>query len=107
MRNRELWRISGKVDGKNLPTHFDQWVHTDVCLCFVCPQSESGDNTVYSLQFTTRRTNCLSSDKKHWTDCDYLPEKKVTVQQVTHGGRSLIDHITVNDAPLISPVALT
>lgn len=36
-------------------------------------QSENGANSVYSLQFTTRRSDCVAGDNKHWTDCNYLP----------------------------------
>lgn len=54
--------------------------YTVMRVCFVCPQSENGNDTVYSLQFTGRKTDCLAENDKPWTDCDYLPENKVTVQ---------------------------
>ncbi|XP_062280776.1 kininogen-1 [Scomber scombrus] len=36
-------------------------------------KSDSGADSVYSLQFTTRRSDCPVSSSKPWTDCDYLP----------------------------------
>ncbi|KAK2835173.1 hypothetical protein Q5P01_015657 [Channa striata] len=36
-------------------------------------KSESQPHSVYSLQFTTRRTDCAAGSNKTWTDCDYLP----------------------------------
>ena len=36
-------------------------------------KSESGTGSVYSLQFTTRRSDCPAGSSKPWTDCDYLP----------------------------------
>ncbi|XP_053177758.1 kininogen-1 [Scomber japonicus] len=36
-------------------------------------KSDSGPDSVYSLQFTTRRSDCPVSSSKPWTDCDYLP----------------------------------
>ncbi|XP_029988223.1 kininogen-1-like [Sphaeramia orbicularis] len=36
-------------------------------------KSENGSDTLYSLQFTTRRSDCPAGDPKPWTDCDYLP----------------------------------
>ncbi|XP_069009142.1 kininogen-1 [Embiotoca jacksoni] len=36
-------------------------------------KSENGSDSVYSLQFTSRRSVCPAGSNKHWTDCDYLP----------------------------------
>ncbi|CAJ1061038.1 kininogen-1 isoform X2 [Xyrichtys novacula] len=36
-------------------------------------KSETGSDSVYSLEFTTRRSDCLAGSNKPWTDCDYLP----------------------------------
>ncbi|KAI9517625.1 hypothetical protein NQZ68_004847 [Dissostichus eleginoides] len=36
-------------------------------------KSENGSDSVYSLQFTTRRSDCLAGSNKPWTVCDYLP----------------------------------
>ncbi|CAG5863288.1 unnamed protein product [Menidia menidia] len=36
-------------------------------------KSENGSDSVYSLEFTSRRTDCLVGNSKPWTDCDYLP----------------------------------
>ncbi|XP_026179370.1 kininogen-1 [Mastacembelus armatus] len=35
-------------------------------------KSENGAGSVYSLQFTTRRSDCPFGSSKPWTDCDYL-----------------------------------
>ncbi len=35
-------------------------------------KSENGSDSVYSLQFTTRRSDCQAGSSKSWTDCDYL-----------------------------------
>ncbi|KAK5869553.1 hypothetical protein PBY51_024260 [Eleginops maclovinus] len=36
-------------------------------------KTENSSDSVYSLQFTTRRSDCLSGSNKPWTDCNYLP----------------------------------
>ncbi|XP_044217280.1 kininogen-1 isoform X2 [Thunnus albacares] len=36
-------------------------------------KSENSSGSVYSLKFTSRRSDCQVSSKKPWTDCDYLP----------------------------------
>ncbi|KAI3368511.1 hypothetical protein L3Q82_025522, partial [Scortum barcoo] len=36
-------------------------------------KSENGSDSVYSLQFTTRRSDCLAGSDTPWTDCNYLP----------------------------------
>uniref|UniRef100_G3NS23 Cystatin kininogen-type domain-containing protein n=1 Tax=Gasterosteus aculeatus aculeatus TaxID=481459 RepID=G3NS23_GASAC len=36
-------------------------------------KSENGSDSVYSLQFTSRRSNCPAESATPWTDCDYLP----------------------------------
>ncbi|KAM7011942.1 kininogen-1 [Tautogolabrus adspersus] len=36
-------------------------------------KSENGSDSVYSLEFTSRRSDCLAGSNKPWTDCDYLP----------------------------------
>ncbi|XP_008292881.1 kininogen-1 [Stegastes partitus] len=36
-------------------------------------KSENGSDSVYSLQFTSRRSNCAAGSSKPWTECDYLP----------------------------------
>lgn len=46
----------------------------------MCPQAESGADTVYSLKFNTRKSDCLAGSEKPWTDCDYHPENEVTVR---------------------------
>ncbi|XP_044056557.1 kininogen-1 isoform X2 [Siniperca chuatsi] len=34
-------------------------------------KSESGSDSVYSLQFTSRRSDCLAEGNTPWTDCNY------------------------------------
>ncbi|KAM9848853.1 kininogen-1 [Aulostomus maculatus] len=36
-------------------------------------KSENGSDTIYALQFTSRRSDCSVGGTKHWTDCNYLP----------------------------------
>ncbi|XP_037626094.1 kininogen-1 [Sebastes umbrosus] len=36
-------------------------------------KSENGSDSVYSLQFTSRRSDCPVGSSKPWTDCNYLP----------------------------------
>ncbi|KAM8875529.1 kininogen-1 isoform 2-T2 [Spinachia spinachia] len=36
-------------------------------------KSENGSDSVYSLQFTSRRSDCPAESVTPWTDCDYLP----------------------------------
>ncbi|XP_071342605.1 kininogen-1 [Trachinotus anak] len=36
-------------------------------------KSENGSDSVYSLQFTSRRSDCAAASSKPWTECDYLP----------------------------------
>ncbi|XP_059198047.1 kininogen-1 [Centropristis striata] len=36
-------------------------------------KSENGSDSVYSLQFTSRRSDCPAGSNKPWTDCEYLP----------------------------------
>ncbi|XP_047443259.1 kininogen-1 [Mugil cephalus] len=36
-------------------------------------KSVNGSDLVYSLQFTSRRSDCLAGSSKPWSDCDYLP----------------------------------
>lgn len=59
--------------------YFDLSVHTDGVFV-VCLQSESGTDVVYTLQFTSRRTDCPAGSNKPWKDCDYLPSPKVIVR---------------------------
>lgn len=33
---------------------------------------ENSTGSMYSLQFTSRRSNCPAGGSKHWTECDYL-----------------------------------
>lgn len=40
-------------------------------------QSENGADSVYSLQFTSRRSDCPAGSSKPWTDCDYLAVNRV------------------------------
>lgn len=42
-------------------------------------QSENGADSVYSLQFTSRRSDCTAGSSKPWTDCDYLAVDRVIV----------------------------
>ncbi|KAM6939190.1 kininogen-1 isoform 1-T2 [Lycodopsis pacificus] len=35
-------------------------------------KSENGSDSVYSLQFTSRRSDCPAGSNKPWTECDYL-----------------------------------
>ncbi|XP_034439487.1 kininogen-1 isoform X2 [Hippoglossus hippoglossus] len=35
-------------------------------------KSENDTGSMYSLQFTTRRSDCSAGSNKPWTDCDYL-----------------------------------
>ncbi|XP_070688387.1 kininogen-1 [Pempheris klunzingeri] len=39
-------------------------------------KSENGSDSVYSLQFTSRRSDCPVGSSKPWTDCDYQPGQK-------------------------------
>merc|ERR1712002_199200 len=36
-------------------------------------KSDNGSDSVYSLQFTSRRSDCPAGSDKPWTNCDYLP----------------------------------
>lgn len=36
-------------------------------------KTEDGSDSVYSLDFTSRRSQCPAGDTKPWTECDYLP----------------------------------
>ncbi|XP_023154645.2 kininogen-1 [Amphiprion ocellaris] len=36
-------------------------------------KSENGSDSVYSLQFTSRRSDCAAGSSKPWTECNYLP----------------------------------
>lgn len=36
-------------------------------------KSENGSDSVYSLQFTSRRSDCPAGSNTPWTECDYLP----------------------------------
>ncbi|XP_032381531.1 kininogen-1 isoform X2 [Etheostoma spectabile] len=36
-------------------------------------KSKNGSDSVYSLQFTSRRSDCPAGSSKLWTDCNYLP----------------------------------
>ncbi|XP_068449400.1 kininogen-1 [Clinocottus analis] len=36
-------------------------------------KSENGSDSVYSLQFTSRRSECPAGSNTPWTDCNYLP----------------------------------
>jgi len=36
-------------------------------------KSDNGSDSVYSLKFTSRRSDCPATSNKPWTDCDYLP----------------------------------
>ncbi|XP_038151016.1 kininogen-1 [Cyprinodon tularosa] len=36
-------------------------------------KTEDGSDSVYSLEFTSRRSECIVGDNKPWTECDYLP----------------------------------
>lgn len=56
--------------------YFDLLVHTDGVFVMRL-QSRSGADAVYSLQFTSRRSDCPAGSIKPWTDCDYLPTRKV------------------------------
>lgn len=56
--------------------YFDLLVHTDGVFVMRL-QSGSGADAVYSLQFTSRRSDCPAGSIKPWTDCDYLPTRKV------------------------------
>lgn len=56
--------------------YFDLLVHTDGVFVMRL-QSGSGADAVYSLQFTSRRSDCPAGSTKPWTDCDYLPTGKV------------------------------
>ncbi|XP_049911936.1 kininogen-1 [Epinephelus moara] len=37
-------------------------------------KSENGSDSVYSLQFTSRRSDCPAGSNIPWTDCGYLPQ---------------------------------
>ncbi|XP_003978264.2 kininogen-1 [Takifugu rubripes] len=51
----------------------------------------SGADAVYSLQFTSRRSDCPAGGIKPWTDCDYLPRRKSPVPC------SAIVHVTATE----------
>ncbi|XP_047230261.1 kininogen-1 [Girardinichthys multiradiatus] len=36
-------------------------------------KAENGSDSVYSLEFTSRRSECPAEGSKPWTDCNYLP----------------------------------
>lgn len=54
-------------------THWLLCVVVFVCVFCVSLQSENGADSVYSLSFTSRETDCLVRSNKPWTECDYLP----------------------------------
>lgn len=56
--------------------YFDLLVHTDGVFVMRL-QSDSGADAVYTLQFTSRESDCPAGSVKPWTDCDYLPSQKV------------------------------
>lgn len=76
-----LWDDYQEIQRKHAVT---LWllVHTDyiyLCVC-VCLQSENGSDSVYSLKFTTWKSECTADSSKPWTDCDYLQSgSKVTI----------------------------
>lgn len=39
-------------------------------------KSESGSDSIYSLQFTSRRSDCAAGSTKPWTECGYLPRAR-------------------------------
>ncbi|XP_023284564.1 kininogen-1-like isoform X2 [Seriola lalandi dorsalis] len=39
-------------------------------------KSENGSDSVYSLQFTSRRSDCPAGSNKPWRDCDYLSTRR-------------------------------
>ncbi|KAG8003213.1 putative phospholipid-transporting ATPase IF [Nibea albiflora] len=50
-------------------------------------KSENGSDSVYSLQFTTRRSDCQAGSSKSWTDCDYLtigPKEPISCNATVH-----------------------
>ncbi|XP_023194896.1 kininogen-1 [Xiphophorus maculatus] len=39
----------------------------------VAKKTEDGSDSMYYLEFTSRRSDCPAGGSKNWTDCDYLP----------------------------------
>ncbi|XP_031138162.1 kininogen-1 isoform X1 [Sander lucioperca] len=39
-------------------------------------KSKNGSDSVYSLQFTSRRSDCPAGSGKPWTECNYLPNRR-------------------------------
>ncbi|XP_054914411.1 kininogen-1 [Poeciliopsis prolifica] len=39
----------------------------------VAKKTEDGSDSLYYLEFTSRRSDCPAGGSKNWTDCDYLP----------------------------------
>ncbi|XP_071757785.1 kininogen-1 [Centroberyx gerrardi] len=37
-------------------------------------KSENGSDSVYSVQFSSRKSDCPAGGDKPWTECDYLPD---------------------------------
>lgn len=83
LKNKRI-QCSGTITKKfkeNMLWHFDFWctLITYICVC-VCLQSENGSDSVYSLKFTTWKSECTADSSKPWTDCDYLQSgSKVTI----------------------------
>ncbi|XP_051232190.1 kininogen-1 isoform X2 [Dicentrarchus labrax] len=46
-------------------------------------KSENGSDSVYSLQFTSRRSDCPAGSNKPWTDCNYLPMRIISYSPVS------------------------
>uniref|UniRef100_A0A1A8RY58 Kininogen 1 n=2 Tax=Nothobranchius rachovii TaxID=451742 RepID=A0A1A8RY58_9TELE len=39
-------------------------------------KSENGSDSVYSLEFTSRKSDCPADSSKPWTECDYHPQEE-------------------------------
>ncbi|XP_041862142.1 kininogen-1 [Melanotaenia boesemani] len=56
---------------------FNERLHTGYMLALSqivsARKSENGSDSLYSLEFSTRRSDCLAGSNKPWTDCEYLP----------------------------------
>ncbi|XP_029285976.1 kininogen-1 isoform X2 [Cottoperca gobio] len=59
---------------------FNERLHTGNKLALfqilTASKSENGSDSVYSLQFTARRSNCPASSNKPWNECDYVPNRR-------------------------------
>ncbi|XP_017275996.1 kininogen-1 [Kryptolebias marmoratus] len=50
-------------------------------------KSENGSDSVYALEFTSRKSDCSAGSSKHWSDCNYLqsgPRAPISCNATVH-----------------------